>query len=174
MSKPFFKIIDYVQSSDAGQNKPPPSEEPEITHAQTHNYYQQSLTPNSTSQQRQVEISPYKRVTVSTLRKPNSVTTKLTGVQWNIPMSPVLQLTTQTDFKKMGQPRQKTKFTEQQTTVLLTFYERCQYIKADEVMTIADKTGLSIKHVRNWFNNRRAASKRNNSSISKDLRMSSK
>ena len=152
MNKPIFKIVDYVQSSDASQDT---SGEPEVVQTKTHSYDQRSLTQNSESGY----------LAVSTFKGPTPGTTQSTEMQRDDQRLSPLQLTSQTDFKKMGQPRQKTIFTVQQLTFLLNFYERCQYINADEVTTLANKTGLTIKQVRHWFTNRRAASKRKNSSI---------
>ena len=159
MNKPFFKIVDYIQSSDARQDTTqPPRVEPEFIQPQTHTNYRQSLTPSSKSGD----------VALSTFEGPTLGTIQSAEILWDDLTLSALQLTRKTDFKSMGQPRQRTKFTVQQLTVLLNFYEHCQYIKIDEVITLADKTGLTIKQVKHWFKNRRAASKRINSSIDKN------
>ena len=182
MSGDFFSIVDYVQSSDARQGKPSPHEEsdlvtpekqlspPQLTRVETYSYYQQPLTESLTSHHQQV--GEHQRLPLSTFGGTERATQST--VNWDAPISSTSKLTTQRDFIRMGQPKQRATLTDQQRSVLLEFYDRCQYIKTDDVIKIVDKTGLTIRQVRNWFNNRRAAAKRSSSSSSPSVSNSSK
>ena len=183
MSGNFFKTVDYVQSGDSRQGATPLNDEPdpvitssyETSSYETSSYgtcthYQQSLSGVSgTSRQlyRQAEKTPYQLLD-------RTDTATHPAVNWYAPMSSTSKLTTQNDFKRMGKPKERVTLTEQQKSVLSSYYDRCQYIKTNDVNKIVDTTGLTIKQVRSWFNNRRAAAKKKSSSSSQSVSCSSK
>ena len=169
-----LKIVDYIQTAD-DQGATPLNNEPSSVATCSHetssyatsgyeNYscYYESWTGASgtpISQHQQEEKSPYQL-----LKRTETATHQ--AVNWYAPVSSTSQLTTQVDFKRMGKPQERTILTEQQKSVLMDFFDRCKYIKTDDLVKIVNKTGLTTKQVRNWFNNRRAAAKKKSSGSS--------
>ena len=158
-----LKIVDYIQMTDDRQGTTSLNDEPSPVATCSHetssyencSCYHESWTGaigTPISQHQQVEKLPFQ------LLKRTETATHPT-VNWYAPVSSTSQLTTQVDFKRMGKPRERTNLTEQQKSVLMDFFDRCQYIKTDDLVKIVDKTGLTTKQVRNWFNNRWAAAK---------------